>query len=598
MEKRVVVFLILSLAIILGYDYLLKQLGLTPPPSKSQQTVSDQTPSATPAQETPSPSHQPASGAEAARVVAQAGTAGTTDRAGSREAGSARTVSEEETQEVVTDLYRAVLTNRGAEIKSWELTRYTAAGSTDHKPVQLMYAEGKFKGPLAVQTAEAALSKQLHEGLYQVERDFTTLDAAHPIGHLTYTYRVPETAQRVIKQLTFHYGSYLVDVSVKTEGLTGSLDVGLGANFGVVEWGEGFIGLIGPAYFVDDKLEKDTPETELERKGAIRWVALQDKYFLSVLIPSGASAALVKKEGEKLVSAGVRFTQPPGQALVMQLYAGPKEFDTLKALKVGLEDTIDFGWFIYGSWDIVRAVAKPLFYVLRFLNDYTHNYGVTIILLTVGIKLLFVPLQYKSYKSMKDMQVVQPKVVALQAKYKDDRERLNRELIKLYRDHKVNPVGGCLPMLLQMPVFVALFNILYMTIDLRQAPFLLWVRDLSVQDPYYVLPIIMGISMVVQQKIMPTTMDPTQAKVMLLLPAFMTVLFLTFPAGLVLYWLTNNVLTIGQQFVTDRYIFKKPTFTSSSAPAEVPSGDGQKATGKRKKDKEVEKIEADSQVET
>jgi YidC/Oxa1 family membrane protein insertase len=136
-------------------------------------------------------------------------------------------------------------------------------------------------------------------------------------------------------------------------------------------------------------------------------------------------------------------------------------------------------------------------------------------------------------------------------------------LIKLYRDHKVNPVGGCLPMLLQMPVFVALFNVLYMTIELRQAPFLLWVTDLSVPDPYYVLPILMGVTMVIQQKITPTTMDPTQAKIMLLLPAFMTLLFLNFASGLVLYWFTNNLLTIGQQFVTDRYIYKQPTFAAA-----------------------------------
>lgn len=159
---------------------------------------------------------------------------------------------------------------------------------------------------------------------------------------------------------------------------------------------------------------------------------------------------------------------------------------------------------------------------------------------------------------MKDMQLVQPKVQALQEKFKDDRDRLNKELIKLYRDHKVNPVGGCLPMFLQMPVFVALFNVLYMTIELRQAPFMLWVKDLSVPDPFYVLPIIMGATMVIQQKITPTTMDPMQAKVMLILPVMLTFLFLTFPAGLVLYWLTNNTLTILQQFVTDRYLLKKP----------------------------------------
>jgi YidC/Oxa1 family membrane protein insertase len=225
---------------------------------------------------------------------------------------------------------------------------------------------------------------------------------------------------------------------------------------------------------------------------------------------------------------------PSGAPLALQLFAGPKEFDTLQNLHIRLEDTIDFGWFLFGSWDMVRAVAKPIFSVLRSINEYTHNYGVTIILLTVAIKLLFVPLQYKSYSSMKQMQTIQPKVAALQEKFKDDRDRLNRELIKLYRDHKVNPVGGCLPMVLQMPVFVSLFNILYMTIDLRQAPLGLWITDLSVQDPYYILPIIMGISMMVMQKIQPTTMDPAQAKMMLMLPVVMTFLFINFPAGLVL----------------------------------------------------------------
>jgi YidC/Oxa1 family membrane protein insertase len=255
--------------------------------------------------------------------------------------------------------------------------------------------------------------------------------------------------------------------------------------------------------------------------------------------------------------------------MAFQLYAGPKEYDTLRSFSVGLEDTIDFGWFIFGSWGVVKAVAKPIFYVLRFINGYTHNYGITIILLTMALKLLFVPLQYKSYKSMKQMQVIQPKVLAIQEKFKDDRDRLNKELIKLYRDHKVNPVGGCLPMVLQMPVFVALFNILYMTIDLRQAPFMLWITDLSVQDPYYVLPLVMGATMVIQQKITPTTMDPTQAKIMLMLPAFMTFLFINFPAGLVLYWLTNNVLTILQQLLTDRYMFRNksllPTAPAHSA---------------------------------
>jgi YidC/Oxa1 family membrane protein insertase len=226
---------------------------------------------------------------------------------------------------------------------------------------------------------------------------------------------------------------------------------------------------------------------------------------------------------------------------------------------------IDFGFFIFGSWTVVKSVAKPIFFVLRFIHDYAYNYGVTIILLTMAIKLLFVPLQYKSYKSMKMMRLIQPKIAAVQEKYKGDRDRLNKELMKLYKDQKVNPLGGFLPMILQMPVFVALFNILYTTIDLRQAPFMLWITDLSVQDPYYVLPVIMGATMFIQQKITPTTMDPTQAKIMLVLPVGMTFLFVNFPAGLVLYWLTNNTLTISQQLITDRFLFRDKALVSAGA---------------------------------
>jgi len=348
----------------------------------------------------------------------------------------------------------------------------------------------------------------------------------------------------------------VVDILIRTKGISKNLDVILGTNFGVVEWSQGFIGLLGSAWMIGEELEKKSPEADaptLRRDGPVKWLALQDKYFMSVFIPENANSLFSKLENERVVSAGLSLPGGSGEQVhKTRLYAGPKQYDVLKSFGIGLEDTIDFGWFIYGSWSIVKAVAKPLFSILRFIYDYTHNYGVAIILLTLGIKLLFVPLQYKSYKSMQGMQTIQPKVLALQEKFKDNKEKLNQELMKLYKEHKVNPVGGCLPMVLQMPVFVALFNILYMTIDLRQAPFMLWITDLSIQDPYYVLPVLMGISMVVQQKIMPTTMDPTQAKMMMILPVGLTFLFVTFPAGLVLYWVTNNVLTITQQFVTDR----------------------------------------------
>lgn len=574
MEKRVVVFLILSLAIIIGYDYVLKQTGLMPTPAESDRS-------------TPSDPATPI-GPESATTSIIKETPQTPlppikTTTPSVEGATSQNSSEPQTQEVITDLFRAAFSTQGAVLTSWELQRYATAGKDQLQPVQMVYHGGKFRKPLALKTTDEAVTTRLNEEIYKVERDFTILDAAHPIGHLTFSYTDPRSGLGAVKELTFHHDTYVVDIAIKTEGVSGPLEVLLGTNFGIIEWGEGFIGLIGPATKVNNQIAKDAPDSEVERKGAVEWVALQDKYFLSVLIPHDSSSAFIKKEGDKLFSASVRYPTP-NQSMTMSLYAGPKEFDILKSFNIGLEDTIDFGWFIYGSWSIVKAVAKPLFAVLRFINDYTHNYGVAIILLTIAIKLLFVPLQYKSYKSMKDMQLVQPKVAALQTKYKDDRERLNKELIKLYRDHKVNPVGGCLPMVLQMPVFVALFNILYMTIDLRQAPFFGWITDLSAQDPYYVLPIIMGVTMIIQQKIMPTTMDPTQAKIMLLLPAFMTLLFLSFPAGLVLYWLTNNIVTITQQFVTDRYIFKKRPITSPE-PSHESDENGQKPLTKKKKDK-------------
>ncbi len=550
MEKRLIVFLILSAAIVFGYEYALKGLGLLPPPPVSDPAglASD------------GPASAPATNSERQPSTPAAGKTSEPHGLPPNDVLHAQSAPMEsvaaETVEIETGLYRAKFTSRGAVLTSWELKRYRS--STDGKSfVQLVRQGGKFADPLTVATDDAALSKELRESVYKVEQDFTTLDQEHPTGHITFSYGHPGSAIHLEKKLTFHADSYLVDISVTPQGLPGPVKIELGTNFGVVEWGEGFIGSVGTVSLIDNKLETDAPETETERKGTLAWTALQDKYFISAFIPKGSASAWPKKQGEKLVSNGIRMSvDPSGAPLTLQLFAGPKEFDTLQNLHIRLEDTIDFGWFLFGSWDMVRAVAKPIFSVLRSINEYTHNYGVTIILLTVAIKLLFVPLQYKSYSSMKQMQTIQPKVAALQEKFKDDRDRLNRELIKLYRDHKVNPVGGCLPMVLQMPVFVSLFNILYMTIDLRQAPLGLWITDLSVQDPYYILPIIMGISMMVMQKIQPTTMDPAQAKMMMMLPVVMTFLFINFPAGLVLYWLTNNVLSIAQQFVTDRFFFK------------------------------------------
>ncbi len=591
MEKRLVLFLILSLLIIFGWNYLLDKTGMRPvsPEAEESRTLDGDDGDGQRGDESRVAMSESRERIESSVPMVSSGE------------GLELPFALEETVEIETELYRAEISSRGGVITSWELNQYSQKTDEGPMPVQLVYQEGQFKSPLSVVTADETRTKQLADGIYHVERDFSRIDEDHPVGTLTLTYVDPEGGVRVEKELRFHHGQYLVDVRVRTEGIGEKLAVVLGTNFGIVEWGEGFIGLVGPAFLIGEELEKETPDEALERTGAVRWLALQDKYFMSVFFPQEAEAVELRKEGDKLVTAVTRF----GRAhAALELYAGPKQYDTLKAMNVRLEETIDFGWFIYGSWDIVRAVAKPLFFLLRSFHGFTGNYGLAIILLTICIKLLFVPLQYKAYKSMKDMQGVQPKVVELQKKYKDDRNLMNQELMKLYRDHKVNPVGGCLPMLLQMPVFIALFNILYMTVDLRQAPLALWIQDLSVPDPFYILPILMGVSMVVQQKIMPTTMDPTQAKMMLMLPVFLTFIFLQFASGLVLYWLTNNVLTITQQFVTDRFIFKKPTFSSltgsgGETPTDPVEGDGQQPSGKKKKkDKKAQRKEADTPVES
>ena len=546
MEKRIILFLVLSMAIIVLYPYLMEKMGIAkrPVPATSAPVAKKKdAETAPPAQTT---TVAPVAPKPAALLPATA-------PAGERE------------QEVTveTDLVRVVLSNRGGVIKQWELKRFLDTDPKNPKPIQLVPTGDKGVAlipPLSVEVPDAKLHERLAKGLYAVSGKDLSLNGGQSTGEIGFSYRDPDSGAQVTKHLTFHHDSYLVDLTVETAGVSSSTTLSLGTNFGIHEWQEGFVGFIGPATNIGGQIDKATPAQENLRTGLVKWAAMQDKYFVAAAIPADAVThiGVVRKEGERLVSVGLRTPATEGTAVSQyRLYVGPKEYDTLAALKIELEETIDFGWFIYGSWSFVRAVAKPLFFTMKALYDIFHNYGVCIIVLTIGIKLLLAPLAYKSYKSMKDMAAVQPELQALQKKHTEDRERLNKELIKFYKEKKVNPVGGCLPMFIQMPIFVALFNILYMTIELRQAPFLLWVKDLSVQDPYYVLPVLMGVTMFIQQKIQPTTMDPKQAQVMLLLPVFLTFLFVTFPAGLVLYWLTNNVLTILQQVITDRYLLPK-----------------------------------------
>jgi YidC/Oxa1 family membrane protein insertase len=305
----------------------------------------------------------------------------------------------------------------------------------------------------------------------------------------------------------------------------------------------------GPVTYAADKLSTDTLK-DLESKtksfGKPQWTGFADKYFLTAVLTKDNSIESVQiaKGTKNIINSTISspvFSIAEGQTykIPYRLFLGPKDLDILKAQGDSLEQALDLGWF--------SALAKPLLHILTYFYKYTHNYGIAIIIITVILKIIFFPLTHKSYKSMKEMQKLQPMMLELREKHKNDREALNRATMELYKTHKVNPLGGCFPMLVQIPVFFALYKALMFSIELRHAPFMLWITDLSAKDPYYVTPIIMGATMFIQQKMTPTTMDPTQAKMMLAMPIVFTFMFLNFPSGLVIYWLVNNVLTIAQQ---------------------------------------------------
>ncbi|MHB8482679.1 MAG: membrane protein insertase YidC, partial [Nitrospiria bacterium] len=462
---------------------------------------------------------------------------------------------EEKNINIDTLLYHAVLTNKGGTIKEWDLKEYT---ESDRKTGVKLLKEEISLFPLSLELKED--NDFFLNGIYQVEGNDINLSNEKKEGTIIFYLKDSINGKGVEKKLTFHGDSYTVDVEVKTEKIP-SYDILLGSNFGIHQWADkNFVGFIGPISLINNRIIKETPSKisqDVIYEGKTTWTALQDKYFLAALIPKDDEGvkSIVKKVREGEFTAGVIVfpKQPVSSTQRFVLYAGPKKLSILESLNVYLEETIDFGWFIAGSWSVVRIIAKPLFAILNFFYSFTHNYGLAIILLTVSIKILFIPLTHKSYKSMKGMQEVQPVLAELQKKYKNDKPRLNKEIMELYRTHKINPLGGCLPMVLQIPVFVALFNIFYTTIELRHAPFFLWVNDLSDYDHKYVLPVVMGITMFIQQKIQPTNMDPKQAKIMLFLPVVFTFFFLNFSSGLVLYWILNNVLSITQQVVTAKY---------------------------------------------
>jgi YidC/Oxa1 family membrane protein insertase len=484
-----------------------------------------------------------------------------------QEVKPAASVAEKEIK-VETPLYEAVFTSRGATIKSFKLKKYKTTKEPGSPLVELINITDAVADSLSVSfTAGDAADRSTI--IYSPSQDSLTLSEGSAPKDLTFTY-IADNGVSIDQTFRFYPDKYTMGSSVvftNTAGAPVSGNIKTSLRNMPVQTKKSYLSpFIGAALRLNNSLEEIKHTKMKEGKtlsGRIEWVAYENDYFIEAIIPDeqkeGSFYGLTAPSG--IVSAtyiSPTFTINPSSkaSSTCTLYFGPRDQDTLKAAGRKLDSAINFGWF--------NIIAKPLHLTLRFFNNYVHSFGISIIILTILIKIIFWPLTHKSYVSMKEMQKLQPLMAKIREKYKDDREQMQRELMGLYKTYKVNPLGGCLPMLIQIPVFIALYKILGNAIELRQAPFMLWITDLSTPDrlfnfpfsipfmyPPYGIPVLtllMGASMFLQQKMTPTAGDPAQAKMMMFMPILFTVMFINAPSGLVLYWLTNNIISIGQQY--------------------------------------------------
>lgn len=460
---------------------------------------------------------------------------------------------------IKTPYFTAEITNLGVRFKSFKLLKYKK-DLKSKEPVELVSAPKEALPP------EIYLSQIPHFAIIPFESDSQALIEV-PQGEkkeILFKGRYGEIEME--KKLILKGDSYYLDWEIRLRNLSKATfqdRLLVRGVFSPFSRGSNYV-FKGPFYYTDYLEEVKLKDTLSEYVGPLKYLGYMDVYFLSAIIPleNGTYKGTFRKLSEEIneyIFWSPVFELKPGEEKVFQfkLYMGPKSSEELKKEYPLLGKSLYFGIFDF--------VAKPLLYLLKFFYQFTHNYGWAIVIITFLIRLLFYPLNHISYRSMKKMQELQPVFQKLREKYKDDPQTLQKELMNLYRTHKINPFSGCLPILIQIPVFIAFYKVLLMAIELRHAPFLLWINDLSAPERLYLgsfeipwlggipfLTILMGISMFIQQKLTPTTMDPTQEKIMLLLPIFFTILFINFPSGLVLYWLVNNLLSIAQQLITFR----------------------------------------------
>lgn len=460
---------------------------------------------------------------------------------------------------VTTDTFKAEINTAGGNIQHLDLLQHKDANDQS-KPLTLMQQHGDH-----IYIAQSGL---LGKGLPTHNAEFSATGNAFHLAEGQDKLEVRLTANdtgeaQVTKVYTFHRGSYLIDVGYEIANKS-SAELLPSAYFQLVRDSTPVSGTskfvptyTGPAIYTDQEKFKKIEFSDIE-KNKVKlpaspdngWIGMLQHYFVSAWLPAakGPREFYAKKLEGNEFSAGVILPVAkiePGQTGMISatLYAGPAQ-SKLDNIASGLGLTVDYGW--------LTIIATPLFWLLSHIDDWIHNWGVSIILLTVLIKLVFFPLSAASYRSMAKMRLLAPKLEKIKQQYADDREKLNHAMMDLYKTEKINPLGGCLPMLIQIPVFIALYWAILSSVELRHAPFFGWITDLSATDPYYVLPLIMGISMLVQSKLNPLPPDPLQAKLMQIMPVVFSVVFFFFPAGLVLYSVVNNILSIAQQWYITR----------------------------------------------
>lgn len=534
--RRTLLIVAICIGIMLGWQFLSQKLGWVPTPQPQTPAVTDS-------------SGQPGStgsdGAAGAGGQAQPGQ------------GTPASYTESGSEVVVeTPLYIAKFNTRGGILTSFTLKKYTVYSEYDKdmpvEPVQLIAAEALPFAPLGVlinnqhSWRNAAWSYEGSQHINLADGQKQNFTFVGQLGSLT-----------LRRTFTVDAANYVLHESLSVSSAQSqTLSLGFSLSTGNIATSQEYMAETRVARLQNGSFEEETSSSDLSKGMSfgsnIAWAGNMSNYFIAAMLPADNTFRLDARLQDNVYALAfkkddVQVGPDMPVRSEMSYYLGTKEKAALEQAPNNLIDSVDYGWF---GW-----MSRPLMWLLNIFYSFVGNWGVAIILLTVLVKIVLWPLSYKSFKSMQAMKQIQPHVMKLREKYKDDKQRMNQEMMQLYRTYKVNPMGGCLPILVQLPVFIGLYKALLNAFELRQAAFIpylpftdkVWLYDLSLQDPYYITPIVMGALMFLQQKLTPTPGDPTQAKIMLFMPIIFVFFFLSFPSGLVVYWLMNSLLSVAQQ---------------------------------------------------